>query len=147
MLGSEKHEYGGQAPENMRENVEILTAAKTLSEKDTGKTFFLNSATEFAVTLPAPKLGLKFKFFVKAAPSGADYTIVTKGAAQNLGGRVVISGSAAASGDTENAATATTISFVGGQAVYGDYADVVSDGDGWYALCVAAVAAGVTITG
>ena len=35
-----------------------LTAASTLTAEDSGRVFFLNSATEFATTLPAPAAGL-----------------------------------------------------------------------------------------
>lgn len=125
--------------------VETLTSATTLTAADSGKTFFLNSATEFAVTLPAPAAGLNFNFFVAGAPSGASYTVVTASAAQNLGGHVLTSDGAAA--DTETALTATTITFVDGASVIGDFARVISNGSGWFARCEAAVATGITITG
>ena len=56
--------------------IKELTAASSLANADSGKIFFLNSATEFATTLPAPKKGWEGTFIVKAAPDGADYTIV-----------------------------------------------------------------------
>jgi hypothetical protein len=126
---------------------EILTALDTLTIADHNKTFYLNSGTEFAVTLPAAADadGMHIRFFVKAAPSGASYTIVTAAAAQELGGKVF--SAAGDAGDVENAATATTITFVDGQAVFGDTAELWCDGAAWYALCHASVAAGITITG
>ncbi len=122
-----------------------LTAAKTLTQDDAGKTFFLNSATEFAVTLPAPKAGLAFRFIVSAAPSGASYTVVTSGAAQILAGQV--HSSTGGDADSETDVTATTITFVDGTAVIGDWADVISDGTSWFAQCFCNADAGITITG
>ena len=124
---------------------ETVAATNVLTAAESGKVCFLSHATEFATTLPAPAAGLNFDFFVAAAPSGASYTVVTDAAAQVLAGKVVsVAGDA---GDVENAATATTITFVDGQSVIGDYAKVWSDGTSWFAICVASVAAGITITG
>lgn len=126
---------------------EILTALDTLTIADHNKVFYLNSATEFAVTLPAAADadGMHVRFFVKAAPSGASYTVVTAASEQVLGGKVI--SAAGDAGDVENAATGTTITFVDGQAVFGDTAELWCDGASWYALCHASVAAGITITG
>ncbi len=124
---------------------ETVIATNVLTAAESGKVMFLSAATEFATTLPAPAAGLVFEFIVAAAPSGADYTVVTDSAAQILAGKVIsVAGDA---GDVENAATATTITFVGAQSVVGDYAKVWSDGTSWFAICVASVAAGITITG
>ncbi len=128
-------------------SAEVVTATNVLTASESGKTFYLNSATEFVTTLPAPVLGLNYRFIVSAAPSGADYTVVTEAAAQILAGHVLTSQDAGGSGDTETTATATTITFVGGQSVVGDMAEVWSDGTSWFASCEAAVVAGITITG
>lgn len=124
---------------------EVVTGTNVITAAESGKVFFLNSATEFVSTLPAPAAGLHFTFIVTAAPSGADYTIVTDSAAQILAGKVV--SSAGDAGDVENAATGTTISFVSAQSVIGDKAELWSDGTSWFAICNASVAAGITITG
>lgn len=126
-------------------NTEVLTALDTLTAADSGKTIFLNSGTEFAVTLPSPAAGLNFRFIVTAAPSGASYTIVTAAAAQIIVGGVHDAGGAA--GDVESTAGATTITFVDGQSVIGDTAILVSDGTNWYARVFVNVAAGATFTG
>jgi hypothetical protein len=122
---------------------EDLTATNTLTAADSGKVLFLNSATEFVTTLPTPAAGLNFKFVVKAAPSGASYTVVTASSANILIGGVTCAtaddlGSYDADGDT--------ITFVNGQAVVGDFVEVVSDGTSWYVSGQAFVAEGVTIT-
>ena len=126
---------------------EILTAARVLTAADSGKVFFLALAGGFAVTLPAPSVGLNFKFLVQIAPTG-DYTIVTDSSAQILAG--LVHGSNGADGDSETAHTATTITFVaaGGASTIGDGADLWSDGTNWYARVFCNLGAtGVTITG
>jgi hypothetical protein len=125
--------------------VETVAATNVITAAESGKVFFLSSATEFASTLPAPAAGLHYTFIVAAAPSGADYTVVTDAGAQILAGKVF--SAAGDAGDVENAATATTISFVSAQSVIGDIAEVWSDGTSWFAICHASVAAGITITG
>jgi len=128
-------------------NVENVTATNVLTTVESGKTFFLNSATEFVSTLPAvaSSAGCRYTFIVKAAPSGASYTIVTNSSENKILGNVVSSQDAGGSGDSEQTG-GDTISFVDGQAVVGDRVDVVCDGAFWYATCVCKVVAGITIT-
>ena len=119
-----------------------LTAASTLTAAQSGTTFFLSSATEFATTLPAPAAGLVYTFIVGAAPSGASYTIVTASSANIIKGQAV--NAAGAAGDTGT--SDDTISFVDGAAVAGDTVTVISDGTSWFAYGQCAVAAGITFT-
>lgn len=119
-----------------------LTAASTLTAEQSGRTFFLNSATEFATTLPAPAAGLNYSFIVKAAPSGASYTIVTASSANIIKGQQY--NAAGAAGDVGTADD--TITFVDGQAVAGDRVDLISDGTSWFAYAFCSVAAAVTFT-
>ena len=126
---------------------EVVSAVNVLTAAESGKTFFLNSATEFATTLPAPAAGVEFTFIVSAAPSGASYTVVTEGGCQILAGHVLTSGFADSGSDVETTATGTTITFVDGVSVVGDRAHVISDGTSWFASCITAVEAGITITG
>jgi hypothetical protein len=123
--------------------MKILTAASTLTEADNGTIYYLNSATEFATTLPAPFLGAEFEFIVKAAPSGANYTIVTSSSANIIAG-IAFNGEAAGVGDSGQ--TDDTISFVSAQAVAGDRVVLRSDGTNWYACAFCKVAAGITFT-
>ena len=124
------------------ETVITLTSASTLTAAQSGTTFFLNSATEFVTTLPAPAAGLNYTFIVTAAPSGASYTIVTTSSANIIKGQAV--NAAGVAGDTGTADD--TISFVDAQAVAGDQVTVISDGTSWFAKAFCAVAAGVTFT-
>ena len=124
--------------------IKELTATSTLSLADSGKVFMLNDATEFATTLPAPSnKGWEGTFVVKAAPSGANYTIVTPS------GAILGSVSAGAADDVADTSDGsdTTISFVGGSTVAGDYIKIVSDGTNYYIVGgLGKVAAGITIS-
>jgi hypothetical protein len=122
--------------------MKILTAASTLTHNDNGSIFFLNSATEFVTTLPAPFLGAEFTFIVKAAPSGASYTVVSSSSANIIKG--MVNPAAAAAGDTGT--TDDTITFVDSQAVAGDMVMLFSDGTSWFAQAFSRVAAGITFT-
>jgi hypothetical protein len=115
---------------------EIVTATNVILASESGKTFFLNSATEFVSTLPAPAVGLKFKFVVTAAPSGASYTIV--GASGTPIHGFVLSKDL--NGATDGGATAgtgvLTITLVDSKAQKGDTVLLESDGTDWFAICM-----------
>ena len=111
---------------------EVVTAANTISAIENGKTFFLNSATEFASVLPAPFLGAKFKFVVSAAPSGADYTITTNGSANIVKGQILTSDIDGAADADSEVTGGDTISFKDGVAVAGDWVELISDGTNWF---------------
>lgn len=128
-------------------SAEVVSAANVITAAESGRTFFLNSGTEFASTLPAPALGVYYDFIVTAAPSGASYTVVTEGGCQIMAGHVLTSGFADSGSDVETTATGTTVTFVDGVSVVGDRAHVISDGTSWFVSCICAVEAGITITG
>jgi hypothetical protein len=119
-----------------------LTAASTLTDADNGMVFYLNASTEFATTLPAPFMGARFTFIVKAAPSGASYTVVTASSANIIKGlQNSVAGDAGDNGTADD-----TITFVDGQAVAGDKVELYSDGTSWFAYAISKVAAGITFT-
>jgi hypothetical protein len=122
--------------------MKILTAASTLTHADNGTVFFLNAATEFATTLPAPFLGAEFTFIVKAAPVGTPYTVVT-GSSSNIivGMQNSVAGDAGDTGTTDD-----TITFVAGSSLAGDRVQLFSDGTSWFAYATSKVAAGITFT-
>lgn len=123
-------------------DAEVVTATNAITAAESGKTFFLDSATEFVSTLPAPALGLKYTFIVKTAPSGASYTVVTTSSANIIKGlQNSVAGDAGDSGTADD-----TITFVDGQAVAGDKVEVISDGTSWFAYAISKVAAGITFT-
>lgn len=113
---------------------EVVTAANVITAAESGSLFFLNSATEFASTLPAPAAGLHFEFIVTAAPSGASYTIAA--------GSAIIHGlvlSKDLNGATDAGATAgtpvQTITLVDAKAQVGDKVIIDCDGTNYFAVC------------
>ena len=123
-----------------------LTAASTLTAAQSGTTFFLNSATEFATTLPAPAAGLVYTFIVKAAPSGASYTIVTASSANIIKGQVyTVDVNSATDPDFETSG-GDTISLVDAKAVAGDQVDLVCDGTNWFMQGFCSVFDAITVT-
>ena len=80
---------------------EDVTAANTITYGECGKTFFLNSATEFASTLPTPIAGCSFRFIVKAAPVGTAYTVVTNGGSNLINGSATVNGAVVAAANED----------------------------------------------
>ena len=113
--------------------VQIMsTAAATLTAEDSGKTFYLNSVTEFATTLPvatsAP--GFKATFIIKSSPVGASYTISS--ASNNIHGVITTSADATGSSAATNGTAVDVITFVDGIAKTGDFVNVFCDGTNYY---------------
>ena len=115
-------------------STEVVTATNVITAAESGTVFFLNSATEFVSTLPAPAAGLYFKFVVTAAPSGASYTVV--GASGTPIHGMVLSKDL--NGATDSGATAgtgvLTLTFVDSKAQKGDSAEFWSDGTDWFVI-------------
>lgn len=116
------------------------TAAVTLTPADSGKTVFLNAAAGFAITLPAPAAGLKYKFLVGAAFATTNFTVVTDS------GYNVIQGGAIVNSTFIPAADEDTINFVATAETVGDYVVIESDGTNWLAEGVGAAAGAITFT-
>jgi hypothetical protein len=124
---------------------EGVTATNVLTSAECGKTMMLNSATEFATTLPTPVAGCSFKFIVKAAPSGASYTILTNASGNVLIGHVETADvNSATDGDISTADD--TITFADGVAAVGDSVEMISDGTSWYYIGHSAVYNGIVGT-
>lgn len=119
-----------------------ITAIDSIVASDHGKTIYINNATGFAITLPAPIAGFRCKFVSKTSNTSGNHTIVTpsstniiKGFAANAAGAAV---TPLSDGDT--------ISFVANQSVAGDQVTLDSDGTSWFMGGFAQVAAGITLT-
>ncbi len=119
---------------------EVVTAANIITAAESGKTFYLSLAGGFASTLPAPALGLSFRFIVKTAPTTA-YTIGTNAGDNVMFGmmveRVGGAGVAGASRDVFN--------FVANLAIVGDWVEFYSDGTNWYYHGMTDASAGSTV--
>jgi len=107
-------------------NVEITTLTSVVIADENGRTFYLNSASEFAVTLPVPALGLNYEFIVSGAPSGANYTV-----GSDSGDNVMHVFILDIVGELTYAASQDVVTFVDG-GVVGDRLKVRSDGTSWF---------------
>jgi hypothetical protein len=125
---------------------ETVTATNVLTAAESGKTMFLSSATEFVTTLPAPAAGLRFRFIVAAAPSGASYTIVTNSSANIIKGLGLSSDLNAASDVDFETSGCDTISFVDSKSVAGDCVDLDCDGTNWFARAFCTAFDAITFT-
>jgi hypothetical protein len=133
---SVRKEFGALSVDNTvlsgKRNFTTLTALSTLTLADSGQTFYLTSATEFATTLPAvgDASGFHARFVVGAAPGGASYTVVCPTAA--IHGTVLSPADATgASAGTAGTAVAN-VTFVDSKAEIGDYVDLSCDGTFYY---------------
>jgi len=119
---------------------EDVTASNVITADESGSVFFLNSGTEFASTLPAPVAGLHFTFIVKAAPSGANYTIVTNGGSNIIQGQAVVNCAAVPAVDEDS------INLVSAAAAVGDDVELWCDGTNWYVAGQGVAAGAITFT-
>ena len=133
-----------------KKKVVKLGAAYQLLEEDSGKIFMLDSATEFATTLPAVAdagIGWYCKIVVDAAPSGAAYTVVEKAASDT--DVIIVNGiNELETDDTEDGpynAGCTTITFADGVAVQGDFIDIWCDGENYYVSGQTKADGGITV--
>ena len=129
-----------------RKKTKELTAAHTVSVAECGTYFMLNSATEFAVTLPNASdagAGWWARFYIAAAPASADYTVVaTAGDGDNIHG-IVVSAEQAACDSTTGTGT-DVITFADGKAKQGDFVECITDGSNWYCVAYATEQDGIT---
>jgi len=130
--------------------VESLITTKTLDKEDNGKTFFLNLAGGFTVTLPAlatVDAGWKVKIIVGITPTTAYIVTELVGTDTNkLVGNVNTS-TATTSASKFNATGFTLVTFVvASGAVKGDYIEIVSDGSFYYVSGNTTVPAAITFT-
>lgn len=129
------------------DSAEILAAARTLLADDSGKTFFLNLAGGFNVNLPAPELGLKFKFVVKTAVT-SNLTITardTSGAAANIIKSQVLTVDVNSATDPDFDSTAVDIiTLAANKAIAGDWVELECDGTIWYARASCSVFDAIT---
>jgi len=130
--------------------VESLAAAKTLDKEDNGKTFFLNLAGGFTVTLPVISTvdaGWKVKIIIGITPTTA--YIVTENTASDTNKLVgnVTSSTSQTTASKFNATGFTLVTFVvSSGAVKGDYIEIVCDGTFYYVSGNATVPAAITFT-
>ena len=114
----------------------VVAAAKTITALENGTTFMLNAAAGAAVMLPAPAIGLKYKFIVAAAFATTDWVITATDA--------IMQGNIMEAGAIQAVANATTLNLELAAETLGDYIEVVSDGTNWFVSGSTTAAASVT---
>ena len=114
----------------------VLTEARTLTDSDSGKTYFLNSTSGFEVTLPRPRAGMSFEFIVRTIPTavGDDYIIGAKSDAKIIIGQAITSNVKAPNDATWEQTGTSQLLFVHPDTVVGDSVELISDGTYWYAI-------------
>jgi len=128
---------------------ESLITTKSLDSEDSGKTFGLNLAGGFTITLPdvsQVNAGWKVRFRVETTPTTA--YIITEKAADDTNivlGSINTSTGQTAAADFE-ASGATFVNFVANTAVVGDWVTIETNGTNWFAYGQCTVVAGITIT-
>ena len=121
-------------------NSEIVTTTNVIAAAESGATFYLNAAGGFTSTLPAPALGMWFRFIVKTAPTTAYIIVTTSGSNLMYGMMLERAGGAGVAG-----AARDTFNFVANQAIIGDWVEFYSDGTNWYYRGMVDVSAGNTV--
>jgi len=128
---------------NLVEN-ETIAAAKTLTNEDSGKTFFINQASAYEITLPLMSTitaGWNVKFIISVVAANA-VTI-----ANNTDEDTIVGGVAGADGGAAtHAETAVDeVVFISG-AVLGDQCTIVSNGTNYFVSGYAADVAHITVS-
>ena len=121
---------------NIKENIHNLTAAYTVLDSDSGKTFMLDSAGgAYTITLPtAPLEGFNCKFIVKEDTPTGDITITAGSAIIDL-----VMKDAGANASNSTAGTAKTTIVLHTECTQGDYVNLFSDGTTYYAEAMSAI--------
>ena len=121
-------------------NAEVVITTNVIAASENGRTYYLALANGFTSTLPAPALGLRFRFIVQIAPTTAYIIVTTSGSNLMYGMMLERAGGAGVAG-----AARDTFNFVANQAIIGDWVEFYSDGTNWYYHGMVDVAAGNTV--
>lgn len=124
---------------NNEDKSEIVQAfTNTLTALESGRTYFLDLAAGGSTVLPAPELGLSYKFIVTTAPTTA-YTIDTNGGDNIMYGTYID-----IVGELVYFSAQDILSFVASTSVIGDRVKVESDGTNWYCKAISGADGGIT---
>jgi hypothetical protein len=122
-------------------SVSVPTAATTLVAADNGKTFILNAAAGFTITLPAvTNTGWQAKFITGAAFATTNF-VVASAEGDNMQGSMIVVGAVV---DVD---AADQINFVATAENIGDFIEVFSDGTSWHVFGNALTTGALTATG
>lgn len=119
-----------------------ITGTDSITAADHNCVIFIDNATGFVTTLPAPIAGFQCEIINKTANTSGNHTVVT-----NASANVIKGNQNSVAGDAGDFGTADdTISFVANQSIAGDRVTLRCDGTSWFAYAISKVAAGVTFT-
>ena len=120
-------------------DTDTLTAARTLTAADSGKTFWLDAAAGATVTLPALKDGVNFKFVVADSFATSNW-IIASAEGDNIEGMIEVAGAVVV------AAGEDQINFVASAEAKGDFIQLECNGSNWFVSGQAALSGGITAT-
>ena len=115
--------YTSNPVERHRNDYVSLTADTTLIAADSGKTFLLDAVGE-AILLPAPSLGLHYKFLITVDVITSAWTVA---ATSNL-----VFGSVTEAGLVQLSSAETTLSVIHTKSIRGDWFTLECDGTNWH---------------
>ena len=121
-------------------NTEVVTAANVITAAESGSTYILNNTTGFVSTLPAPAIGLRFKFINKAVNISGNHTVVANAGASIFQGNVMVASTVVTS------VAGTSVNFLVNASDIGDWVEVISDGTSWFLSGSATTTAGMSVT-
>lgn len=126
------------------EEVEVLSAAQTLTAADSGKVFILDAAAGATITLPALAEGLKFKFVVGANFATSNW-VIDSAEGDNINGIISDMGTTVAG---VPAVGEDQINFVNSAESIGDWVELVCDysNSQWLVSGTCALNGGITAT-
>lgn len=122
-------------------SIEAITAGKTLTGNDNGKTFILSDASSGNITLPAvaTNVGFRIKVICGFAITAASAVISAEG--DNIEGAMMVASTVV------TVAAADQLNFIQTAENIGDWVTVIGDGTYWYADGRALTTGGLTATG
>lgn len=123
--------------------VSAKVAAFTVPASESGMTYILNLAAGFAVTLPAPAVGLKYKFIIGISVTGSTTIVATSTLVR---GAILTNDVNSATDSGFSATGATTITLAANKSVSGDWVELVSDGTNWYMTAACSVFDAIALT-
>lgn len=126
------------------EDVEVISAAQTLTAADSGKVFILDAAAGATVTLPALKEGIRFRFVVGAAFATTNW-VIASAEGDNINGIIADMGVTVAG---VPAAGEDQINFVATAETVGDYVELICDfgNSQWLVSGACSANGGITVT-
>ena len=125
--------------ERIFNDVGTISADTTLTAGNSGTWYKLDNSTGKAVTLPALKSGLNFRFIV-ADNFATDNFIIDSAEGDNISGVLVVNGASVVAADEDQ------INFVASAETVGDFIDIWSDGSAWFVSGIGSGAGSITAT-